>query len=183
MKRLRRVVRYFLGTRSSQLVLPKPSSQGKTMRIHAYSDSDYASDVQTRRSISCAAVYVNEGLAHIHARKQTVVSTSSAEAELYACCSTLQEALFLKSLCMELKLPTELVLFSDSSAARSILSRVGLSKCKHIDIRFLWCQELIESKVVQLRRVATESNLADIGTKRLSSSRLRMLSIVCGMRF
>jgi len=181
--RAKRLVRYVLATKDSKLVLEKKDGAQSVMHIDVFADSDHAGDVTTRRSVSCGVVFVNSSLVHIHSRRQTVVSTSSAEAELYAACGAAQEGLLLRTLCQELNLPCTLSLHSDASAARAIMTRYGLGKMKHVSVKYLWLQEQISRKVIALKKVKTEENPADIGTKRLSSARLRMLAEKCGMTF
>lgn len=62
---------------------------------------------------------------------------------------------------------TELVLLSDSSAARGITSRKGLGKTRHVQSRFLWIQEEVATKALKVDAVGTSQNVADICTKPL----------------
>eukprot|EP00971_Amphidinium_carterae_P342746 6482167-Amphidinium_carterae.1 len=181
--RLRRVGRYLAHTLGTQLVLRKHTcARTEPLHIRVYSDSDHAGDQITRKSVSSAVIFANENLLHTHSRKQTLVSTSSCEAELYAACGAMQEALMIRSLCLELKVPCRVTLYSDSSSARSIIHRQGLTRCKHIDIKYLWLQEVLSTKQMELKSVPTQANPADIGTKRLPSGRLRELASKCGLR-
>merc|ERR1711965_613370 len=70
---------------------------------------------------------------------------------------------------------------TDSSAAKSFVSRRGLGKMRHIDIRDLWLQkEVLEGKVLVSKVVGTE-NPADLMTKLLGvqdmKSRLESMNI------
>ena len=67
-----------------------------------WTDSDYAGDKQTRKSTSCALVFCDGTLVHGHSRRQTVVATSSAEAEYYSLAAGLQEELAARSILQEL---------------------------------------------------------------------------------
>ena len=46
-------------------------------------------------------------------------------------------------------------------------------KSKHIDIRLFWIREKIEEGVIELSKVRTDENPADVGTKVLSVSKFR----------
>ena len=60
-------------------------------------------------------------------------------------------------------------LWTDSSAAKGIASRVGLSKrTRHIAVHHLWVQERVENKDLSVSKVAGEKNPADIGTKHVT---------------
>ena len=51
--------------------------------------------------------------------------------------------------------------WQNSNAARAIASRRGLGKARHVELKFLWLQELPKSGRVNMRRVPREQNLAD----------------------
>ena len=51
-----------------------------------YTDSDHANDLVDRRSVSGVLLKVGDSVVHWISRKQTLVSTSTVEAELNAVC-------------------------------------------------------------------------------------------------
>ena len=53
----------------------------------------------------------------------------------------------------------------DSSAAKSIASRVGLGKVRHLKVKYFWIQDMVKTKRVQLRKVPGTENPADNLTK------------------
>ena len=65
------------------------------------------------------------------------------------------------------------VLIIDAMATEHILHRHGIGNMKHIDVAHLWFQEEVESNRLRVRRVKSEDNLADIGTKALSNEIIR----------
>ena len=56
---------------------------------------------------------------------------------------------------------------TDSTAAIGMCSRTGVGKTRHIQVRWLWIQDVIRDKVVRLRKVKGTDNEADMGTKDL----------------
>ena len=54
---------------------------------------------------------------------------------------------------------------TDSSAAKSFVSRRGLGKMRHLEIRDLWLQQEVLNKKVVVSQVAGEENPADLMTK------------------
>ena len=53
--------------------------------------------------------------------------------------------------------PVQLTMYSDSSSAITMQSRLGFGKnMKHIEIRHLFLQELVRRKRVNIDKVATE---------------------------
>ena len=62
------------------------------------------------------------------------------------------------------------VLAIDAKATEHILHRQGIGKLKHIDVAYLWIQDEVRSRRLQVRRVKSEDNIADLGTKPLSKA-------------
>ena len=57
-----------------------------------------------------------------------------------------------------------------------ICSRQGLGKLRHLDTHTLWIQQAVRTKAVDLRKIAGESNPADLFTK-YSLSREKLISL------
>jgi len=66
-------------------------------------------------------------------------------------------------------------LLVDSSAAKSIASRTGLGKLRHLEIQFLWLQECVRRGKVVLSKVRGDINPADVLTKPKSLEDMRSL--------
>ena len=67
----------------------------------------------------------------------------------------------------------DIQLATDSSAAKGIASRTGLSKrTRHIAVHHLWLQERVENGDIVLEKIAGEKNPADLGTKHLVREKL-----------
>ena len=62
------------------------------------------------------------------------------------------------------------VLAIDAKATEHIVHRQGIGKLKHIDVAYLWIQDEIRSHRLRVRRVRSEDNVADLGTKPLSTA-------------
>ena len=56
-----------------------------------------------------------------------------------------------------------------------------LGKCRHIEVQWLWLQQAMDEKKWATKHVSTESNVADIGTKGLTSDRTGKLMNLMGM--
>ena len=150
--------------------------------MEIYTDSDWASDRTSRRSVSCATIFLGGCLLYSCSRTQKLVSLSSAEAEVYACSSGTSHGILLCRLVEWLTgFKCSIHLHCDSSAARGIIQRQGVGRVRHLSCRVLWLQGLVADGTIKLACVAGASNPADIGTKRLPSSRLRSLMSLLGM--
>ena len=116
---------------------------------------------------------------------QGAVALSSAEAEFYAMIEGVTRAKGLLSLALEMgfvDLSNVVHLGTDSSAAKSFVSRRGFGKMRHVEIRDLWLQKEVREGRVEVSKIPGEENPADLMTKILSSktveSRLLGMNIV-----
>ena len=72
-------------------------------------------------------------------------------------------------------------LHTDSSAAKSLVSRSGPGKkSNHIELTYLFLQELIQDGQVRIRKVGTHDNHADLMTKYLSGDATKKHSYALG---
>ena len=99
------------------------------------------------------------------------MTLSSTEAEYVALTEATQEALWLKRILGELKLPgklTAIPLFNDNLGAAALAKNPEYkSRTKHMEIRWHWIKEVYQQKVIELPYIATGENLADDLTKPL----------------
>ena len=139
---------------------------------------------QTRRSTTGFIIELLGTCIHFGSRTQAVVALSSAEAEFYAIGTGAQEALYIRNFIME-ALNTKRInvrIHTDSSAGKSMASRQGVSKrAKHIELKFMFIQNLIQGGVVSLHKIPTKDNPADILTKYVAAEVLRWLIYSTGI--
>ena len=83
----------------------------------------------------------------------------------------------IKSLLSEVGEDYNICIHSDSSACRALTMRSGLGKCRHIDIKLLWIQEVSARAYVLIKPVGSQENVADLGTKFLEKARLERLRL------
>ena len=98
---------------------------------------------------------------------QGAVALSSAEAEFYAMIEATTRAKGIVSVMLEMgfNISEPIHLFTDSSAAKSFVSRQGLGKMKHLEIRDLWLQREVGMNRVIVHKVDGTLNPADLMTK------------------
>ena len=150
----------------------------KTVKeVTMFTDSDWAGCKETRKSSSAGIVMLG---AHAYTRKQKIIARSSAEAELYAAALGASEVKGIVSLLRDLGYENRPVLAIDAKATEHILHRQGIGKFKHIDVAYLWIQDEVRSQRLQVRRVRSEDNIADLGTKPLSKAVIAKHCITLG---
>ena len=180
MSRLKRVGRYLKGYPRVVQVF-KPQRQPK--KLDMYVDSDHAGDLDTRRStVGSACLHGTHCIKH-SCNLLSIIGLSSAENEFYGISSGASSGLGIQALMHDMGIVADLVIHTDSSAAKSFCSRRGLGKMKHIQTRFLWVQERLALKHFTLEKVASEKNMADLLTKALSRVRAHYLCGLLGHEF
>ena len=143
--------------------------------IDCYVDSDWAGCRSTRKSTSGTVVQLLNSTVSFGSRTQGTIALSSGEAELYAIGQGTSEALFVRNLVTEAKLAknVSITVHTDSTAGKSMATRFGTSKkTKHVELRFLYVQELVGKGIIKLRKIGTKVNCADVLTKYLGSELL-----------
>ena len=117
------------------------------------------------------------------ASTQGAVALSSAEAEFYAMMEGAQRGKWAITVARELGVRLGeggLVLKTDSEAAKSFVSRRGLGRMRHIEVRELWLQEEVRLGKVVVKKILGIENPADLMTRFLKKSeveaRTRILS-------
>ena len=144
--------------------------------VEAVSDSNFATDRATRKSLSSGHVCIDRCLMFSFVRSQKVVTLSSGEAELVALTQTVGESISIhKAWEFLTRTSADHVSRSDSSVAQAIVSRLGVGRVKHMQTSSL--------PVGPQEGAARGSHRHghEPGTKILSANRLRSLSAVAGL--
>ena len=104
---------------------------------------------------------------------QQVVALSSGEAELYALMKVAVQVKGIMSMYLDYGIKLAGAVYSDANAAIGIVHREGLGRTRHIDVSYLWIQQEVKSKKLDIRKVNTHENPADILTKGVTWEVLR----------
>ena len=140
-----------------------------------HTDSDDAGCQSTRKSTSCGALYHGKHLLKFYSSTQHVVALSSGESEFYAGIKAGSTLLGGLATMQDLGCELRGVLIFDASAAKSMMSRRGHGKAKHISRCYLWLQQKVHDEEISLEKIGTALNTADLGTKFLDGQRIQML--------
>lgn len=94
---VKRIFRYLKGTVDHKLIF---NSNGNTA-MEAYSDADWASEVDGRRSCSSYVIRMSNAAVSWCSKRQSIVALSSTEAEYIALSSTVREIIWQRELARE----------------------------------------------------------------------------------
>jgi hypothetical protein len=158
--KIKRVVRYLVGARRMVWKYGEKEDGDEGVWVDVFVDSDWASGWE-RKSTSGGMMCV-DGVGVKHwSRTQKARALSSGEAEYYAMVTGCAEGLGMKALAEDLGWKVEVRIWTDSSAAKAVANRRGLGKLRHVELKWLWVQDMVKEGRVRLRTVKGEDNVAD----------------------
>ena len=140
--------------------------------IHTWTDSDWAGDREDRRSTSGGVLLLGGNAVKHWSITQHVIALSVGEAEYYAIVKGSAESVGVQSLLRGLGIDAQIYVHTDSSTAKSIASRSGLGKVRHIDVNELWVQDKVRSGSITLVKANGKANLSDALTKHVTNQEL-----------
>jgi hypothetical protein len=172
-KEMCRVIKFVLDTRDFGLYFnPEPLGKNLLWHLTMYSDSDWAGDHDTRRSVLGYILYLMGCPIIWRSKQQQSVTLSSTEAEYVALSEATKEIKFvvqvLESIGLKVKYPV--TVFVDNVGAIFMSENItATSRTRHIDVRYHFIHEVIEDGLILVQFVKTEDNDADPFTKNTKS--------------
>ena len=164
-KRLKRVARYLLQYPVLSYRFERQCSQPV---VEVFVDSDHAGCRESRKSTTGFALMHGRHCLKTGSSTQTTIAMSSGEAELYAVVRGASEGLGLQALADDLGVTRAVRIWTDSAAAKGMVSRTGAGRQRHLEVKYLWVQQACREERFAVRNVAGERNPADLLTKPLS---------------
>ncbi|CAE7372762.1 GIP, partial [Symbiodinium sp. CCMP2592] len=177
---LKRFVRYLRG---NPRLMYEYHPQRMSKEIVMYCDSDHAGCLITRRSTTGLVTMLGFHCVKHSSNVQSTISLSSGESEFYAIVRAGSIGLSLQAMLEDWGLKVGLRIRSDSSAARGTTQRQGLGQARHVQTRYLWVQEKVATRALELERVGTEKNYSDICTKPMPEVAMLKHLKSMGLRF
>ncbi|RVW18959.1 Retrovirus-related Pol polyprotein from transposon RE1 [Vitis vinifera] len=168
MNAVMRILRYLKNAPGKGILFAKNVNH---QSIEVYTDVVWAGAVDDRRSTSGYFTFVGGNLVTWKSKKQNVVARSSAEAEFRGMALGLCEALWLRLLLQDLGYLSRqpIRLFCDNKAACDIAHNpVQHDRTKHVEVDRFFIKEKLDDKIVELPKIRSKDQLADILTKSVS---------------
>lgn len=157
------ILRYLKGSTKTRIVF---RNDGEFV-VRGYCDADYAGDADRRRSTTGMVFTIGGNPVSWKSSLQKVVALSSTESEYIALSETSREAVWLRGFMVELGFEQGAVkIYCDSQSAMALAKNaVCHERTKHIQTKYHFVRDLITDGWVQVVKIATEYNPADIFTK------------------
>ncbi|GJX84901.1 putative ribonuclease H-like domain-containing protein [Tanacetum coccineum] len=176
---VKRIFRYLKGKPKLGLWYPRVSS----FDLEAYSDSDYARANLDRKSTTGGCQFLGRRLISWQCKKQTIVATSTTEAEYVAAANCCGQVLWIQNQMLDygFNFMNTKIYIDNESTICIVKNPVFHSKTKHIEIRHHFIRDAYEKKLIQVLKIHTDDNVADLLTKAFDVSRFNFLIVNIGM--
>ena len=181
-----KLVRYLKGTRTKGLFYPaRQDDEPVSVNLIGYVDAAFGDCVVTRKSTSGYLFCLNGAPLTWKSGRQSIVTTSTTEAEYIAACDGAKEAVWLRRLLEDMGCvaaePTKLYEDNNSCIAQ-VENPLHHKRTKHIDIAYHFTRQMVEEDVVTMEKIDTTEQLADMLTKPLGKTLFSKHFEVLGMK-
>ncbi|GJR01928.1 hypothetical protein Tco_0524912 [Tanacetum coccineum] len=152
-------------------------SKDSPLELVAYTDSDYAGATQDRKSTTGGCQFLGNRLISWQCKKQTMVSTSTTKAEYVAAANCYGQVLWIQNKLLDYgyNFMNTIIYIDNTSTICIIENHVQHSKTKHIEIRHHFIRDCNAKKLIQMAKIDTEHNVADLLTKGFDAGRFQYL--------
>ena len=142
--------------------------------VNVFTDADWAGENSSRKSTSGGAMQLGDHVLKSWASTQSVIALSSGESEFYVIVKGASQGMGMKSLLADLNFPCHIKVLTDATTGKSIASRRGLGRVRHVDVANLWIQEKVRNGDIAVLKIKNSYNSSDIGTKHLDQQPMKM---------
>ncbi|GJT08382.1 transposable element, partial [Tanacetum coccineum] len=140
---------------------------GSSQWVEGYCDSDYAGDLDKRRSTTGYVFTLAKAPVSWKSTLQSTTALSTTKAEYMAMTEAVKEAIWLQGLLDELGIKQKFITmhFDSQSAIHLAKNQVYHVRTKYIDVRYYFIREILEEGRVGIQKIHTSKNPADMLTK------------------
>jgi hypothetical protein len=173
-KEMLRVIKFTLDSKDYGLKLEPNQDMltDESWELMCYSDSDWAGDKESRKSITGYVLFVMGCPVVWKSKQQNVVGLSSSEAELYACIDAVKAVRYVVQILLSMNISVKLpvVVRVDNTGAIFMAENLAVSqRTKHIDLRARYLlNQVVDEELIKLVFVGTADNLSDGMTKNVT---------------
>jgi hypothetical protein len=152
--------------------------------VLGYCDSDFAGDVDTRRSTTGYVYLLHGGAISWSSRRQATVAASTTEAEYMAAAAATKEAVWLRRLLGDLGIVANTVGIKadNQSAIKLTKNPIASARSKHIDVLYHFARERVARKEVEFEYISTSEMVADALTKAVPEAKFNYCREHMGVR-
>jgi hypothetical protein len=174
------IINYLYQTQEHGLIL-KALQPNRALTLTCYVDASYLTHADSKSHTGFCLSFGEIGTFYSKSSKQTLVTTSSTHAEMRALYTLLIDILFVIGVCNDLGRPIELpaIVMEDNQPVIDLTADLSFrsKKCKHFLMLVNYIKEQVEAGIIQLQKVDTLQNRADILTKIVVGNEFRRKSL------
>jgi hypothetical protein len=199
LKAAKNVLRYLQGSKDYGLVYnPNHSEQYsqeanfdcvQRQSLMLYADADFAGEIETRKSTSGYIMFLFGCPIFWKSGLQTMVATSTTEAEFIAAASAVQEALWFREVVICITLEEDhfydtIHYYGDNEAALHLIRNhtAGVSgRSKHIDVKYKFLRDRYMRGDISVHSVSTTNQVDDCFTKAFNGNGIKVARTRIGL--
>ncbi|GJY03795.1 hypothetical protein Tco_0369735 [Tanacetum coccineum] len=172
---VKRIFKYLKGKPNLGLWYPRESP----FDLEAFSDSDYGGSNLDRKSTTGGCQFLGQRLISWQCKKQTIVATSTTEAEYVAAANCCGQVLWVQNQLLDygFNFMNTKIHIDNESTICIVKNPVYHSKTKHIEIRHHFIRDCYEKKLISVEKIHTDLNVADLLTKPFDGPRFNYLVV------
>ncbi|GKC93975.1 putative ribonuclease H-like domain-containing protein, partial [Tanacetum coccineum] len=151
--------------------------------LESYSESDYGGASLDRKSTTGGCQFLGRRLISWQCKKQTIVANSTTKAEYVAAANCCGQVLWIQNQMMDygFNFMNTKIHIDNESTISVIKNPVAHSRTKHIEIRFHFIRDCYEKRLIEVIKIHTDSNVADLLTKGFDVTRFNFLVVSIGL--
>ncbi|GKB60915.1 putative ribonuclease H-like domain-containing protein, partial [Tanacetum coccineum] len=160
---VKRIFRYLKHKPKLGLWYPRDSP----FELKAFSDSDYRGASLDKKSTTCDCQFLGRRLISWQCKKQMIVVNSTTEAEYVAAANCCGQVLWIQNQMMDygFNFMNTKIHIDNKSTICIVKNHVYHSRTKHIEIRHHFIRECYEKRLIDVIKIHTDANVADLLTK------------------
>lgn len=169
-----RILKYLYKTKDLKLIYNKDE---KSDIIDCYVDADWAGDNVDRKSTTGYVIRLFNNVVYWKTHKQSSVTKSSTFAQYVALSEAVTDVNFVRGMLTDtfkIEIEKPVKIFEDNSGALTIAKYGNFTRnSKHIEVQYHYVNENYEKGIIDIIKVESENNIADILTKSLCKAKFK----------
>ncbi|GJX28548.1 putative ribonuclease H-like domain-containing protein [Tanacetum coccineum] len=169
---VKRIFRYLKHQHKLGLWYPRDSP----FELEAFSDYDYVGASLGRKSTTGGCQFLGRRLISWQCKKQTIVANSTTKAEYVTAAHCCGQVLWIQNQMMDygFNFMNTKIHIDNESTICVVKNPVYHSRTKHIEIRHHFIRDCYEKRLIDVLKIHTDSNVADLLTKGFDVTRISM---------
>ncbi|GJU01606.1 putative ribonuclease H-like domain-containing protein [Tanacetum coccineum] len=151
--------------------------------LEAFLDSDYARASLDRKSTIGGCQFLGKRLVSWQCKKQTIVANSTTKAEYVFAANCYGQVLWIQNQMLDygFNFMNTKIFIDNESTICIVKNPVFHSKTKHMEIRHHFIRDCYEKKLIQVIKIHTDHNVANLLTKAFDVSKFNFLIASVGL--